>query len=72
LEQIVEFEAELAHELADRGVALVDELSPVLGQLPVRKCIPDRPATTAQPRRGLVELDDVASLIEAVTGSEPG
>ena len=47
LEQVVELEAEPLCELADRGVALVDQLAAVLGDLTVGERAAERPAAAA-------------------------
>ena len=54
-EQVVEVEPQLLGELAGLGMALVDQLAAVLGDLPLGKVAPERPAAPAEPVGGLVE-----------------
>ena len=60
LEQVVEVETELVREVADRVVALVDELAAVLVDLAVREVAAAAPAASAEPRRRLVDLRSIA------------
>jgi hypothetical protein len=71
-QEVVQREAQLLRELADRGVALVDQLAPALGDLAVVPALAVRPAATAHAGRGLVHLGDDARLAEPVRGGEPG
>ncbi len=61
-EQVVELEAELLREVADRLVALIDQLAAVLGDLPVRERAANRPASAADAVRRVEHLTDVAGL----------
>ena len=69
-QQVVELEAELVRQVADRVVTLVDELAAVLGDLPVGERAPDRPAAAADPVRRLVDLRRVPGLLQAVRARE--
>ena len=55
-QQVVEVQAQLLRELADLGVALVDQLAAVLGDLAVGERAAERPAASAEPVGGLVEV----------------
>ena len=63
-QQVVELQPELGRELADRRVALVDQLAAVLGDLAVGERAAERPAAAADPVRGLVYLRDDAGLLQ--------
>ena len=65
-EQVVEVEPQLLRELAGLGVALVDQLAAVLGDLPLGEVPPPRPAAPAEPVGGLVEVGPVSGLLEPV------
>ena len=65
-EQVVELEPQLLRELAGLGVALVDQLAAVLGDLPLGEVAAARPAAPAEPIGGLVEIGPVTSLLEPV------
>ena len=67
LEQVVELEPEPLGELADVGVALVDQLAAVLADLAVGERAAQRPAAAADPVRGLVDLRRVARVAGART-----
>ena len=71
-EEVVEPEAELLGEVADVGVPLVDQLAAVLGDLAVGEGAAQRPAASADPAGGLVDLRGVAGLLEAVRGGQAG
>ena len=72
-EQVVEVEPELLGELADLGVALVDQLAAVLGDLALGEVAPARPAAPAErgrrPRRA---RPGVAGALEPVGAGQPG
>ena len=53
-------------------MALVNQLSPVLGDLPFGEVPAPRPAAASDPIGGLVQVGLVARLLEAVGGSEAG
>ena len=53
-------------------MALVDQLAAVLGDLAVGERAADRPAAAADPVRSLVDLGDVAGLLEPVRAGQAG
>ena len=71
-EQVVQVEAERLRELADRGVALVDELAAVLGDLTGGEVAAARPAAPTHPGARLVHRHLHAGRHELVRAREPG
>ena len=71
-EQVVELETELLREVADRAVALVDQLAAVLGDLSVRERAAQRPAAASDPVGRLVDVGGVAGLLQAVRAGQAG
>ena len=54
------------------GVALVDQLTAVLGDLPVGEEAANRPAAAADPVPGLMDLGDDTGLLQPVRRGQPG
>ena len=71
-EQVVEHEAEFLSELADRGVALVNQLPTALGDLPVSERAAEGPTPPADPVGGLIDGRRIAGLLEPVSAGQPG
>ena len=59
-------------ELADLGVALVDQLAAVLGDLAVGEVTAPGPAAPAEPVGCLVDRRDVPGLLEPVGARQAG
>ena len=69
---VVEPQAQLRGERADVRVAGVDELAPVLRDLPLREDVADRPAASAEPLVRLVDLRVHALLAELARTGQAG
>ena len=71
-QHVVERQPEFLRELADAGVALVDQLAAVFGNLSLGEIPAPRPATPADPRVRLVDRRVDARLLQPVRAGETG
>ena len=69
-EEVVELEVELLREVPDRVVALIDQLTAVLGNLPVCERVANRPTSAADAAGGVEHLTDVAGSPQAIGARE--